>query len=106
MLIYVSLHQIQDNPFQRRSEYGDIGELAADILRHKGARPDTLGLQQVPNGRLVDEEDGELIPTANLDPEDWLVEDNRLMPGWTIQLEFGHRRRRDRSSYLTGARRI
>lgn len=92
MLIFVPLTQIDDNPFQRRTEYGDIEELAADILRHQVERPDTFGLQQVPGGRVV-ADDGDLVPTANLDPEEWL-DGQQLRPGWRVQLEFGHRRKR------------
>lgn len=93
MLIYAPINQLRDNPFQKRTEYGDIEELANDIYSHKLTRPDTLGLQQIPNGRLVGDDDGLLIPSANLDTEDWLDGD-RLRPGWTVQLEFGHRRSR------------
>lgn len=93
MLIYVPFNQLRDNPFQKRSEYGDIEELANDIYSHKLTRPDTLGLQQIPNGRLVGDDDGLLVPTSNLDPGDWLDGD-RLRPGWAVQLEFGHRRAR------------
>ncbi len=31
MLIHVPLTQIDDNPFQRRQDYGDVATLAADI---------------------------------------------------------------------------
>lgn len=92
MTIYVSLNQIDDNPFQARQEYGDVAELAADIIRHSVDRPDTLGLQQIPTGRLVGD-DGYLVPTARLDPGEYL-DGNQLRPGWRIQLEFGHRRLR------------
>jgi hypothetical protein len=92
MQIYVNLAQIDDNPFQQRVEYGDVAELAADIHRHKLERPDTLGLQQVPSGRLVGD-DGDLVPVAGLDVEEWL-NGFILRPGWRVQLEFGHRRRR------------
>lgn len=93
MIIYVPLSQIRDNPFQTRTEYGEIEELAADILRHKETRPDTLGLQQVPNGRVVDADDGLPVPVANLDDHEWLDGDH-LAAGLDAQLEFGHRRLR------------
>jgi len=93
MLIYAPLSQIDDNPFQQRQEYGDIAELAGDILRHKTTRPDTLGLQQVPAARLVGD-DGDLVPASGLDREDWLTDSGHLLPGWRVQMEFGHRRKR------------
>lgn len=92
MLIYAPLSQIDDNPYQARQEYGDVAELAADIMRQAAARPDTLGLQQVPSARLVGD-DGDLVPAANLEPAEFLDGD-RLRRGWRVQLEFGHRRRR------------
>jgi ParB/RepB/Spo0J family partition protein len=94
MLILIPLNQIADNPFQARQEYGDIQSLAADIYRHYPARPDTCGLQQPPTARLVAEDDLELVPTANLDLEDWLRAPGQLQPGYLVQLEFGHRRLR------------
>lgn len=90
-IVLVPLEQIDDNPYQCRHEYGEISELAADILRHKTARPDTLGLQQIPAGRLVGD-DGDLIPIASMESggrSGWLIQSE-----WRIQLEFGHRRRR------------
>ncbi|MEZ4594551.1 MAG: hypothetical protein R3D55_25915 [Chloroflexota bacterium] len=93
MLIFVPLNQIDDNPFQSKDRDYEVADLAADILRHKSRRPDTLGLQQVPSARLV-ADDGELVPTANLDNNDWLTDKNQLRPGWRVQLEFGHRRKR------------
>jgi ParB/RepB/Spo0J family partition protein len=93
MIILVPLSQIEDNPFQKRQIYDQIEELAADILSHQQSRPDTLGLQQVPVGRLADPEDGMLVPMANLDTDDWLV-DGQIRAGWRVQLEFGHRRKR------------
>lgn len=93
MLIYVPLPQIDDNPFQARREYGDVAELAADIMRHQPTRPDTRGLQQVPTARLVGD-DGELVPVTGLDAADWLIDGRLLAPGWRVQLEFGHRRQR------------
>lgn len=92
MRIKADLNQIDDNPFQARAEYGDIAELAADILRQSTARPDTLGLQQVPTARLV-ADDGGMVPIAGLDVDDYLV-NGHLRPGWRVQMEFGHRRKR------------
>lgn len=93
MMILVPLSQIEDNPFQKRQIYDDIEELAADILSHKATRPDTLGLQQVPNGRVVGFDDNDLVPVAGLEPDEWL-DGKMLRSGWRVQLEFGHRRKR------------
>lgn len=91
-MILVALNQIEDNPFQERTEYGDIESLARNILAQHQTRPDTKGLQQVPNGRLVSD-DGLLVPIANLDEDD-LFKDGKLRAGWIVQLEFAHRRLR------------
>lgn len=97
MMIYVPLTQIEDNPFQRRAEYGDIEELAADIQRHKADRPDTLGLLQLPAGRLMfrnaAEPHGRIIPrdqVGNLLINGRLADD----PALIVQLQFAHRRKR------------
>lgn len=45
MLINVPLDQIDDNPFQRRRDYGDVAGLAADI--------ESNGLLQTPAGRML-----------------------------------------------------
>lgn len=97
MMIFVPLSQIDDNPFQKRQIYDDIEELAADILNHRQARPDTLGLQQVPNGRLLMRNsrypdglvlDSEQIAKFGVDKH--LINDDAMR----VQLEFGHRRLR------------
>lgn len=96
MLIYVPLEQIDDNPFQERQDYTDVDELARRIYAAKPSYPDTFGLMQTPRGRLV-ADDGLLVPSANLDQEEWLLTDkgrNKLLPGWRVQLAFGHRRKR------------
>lgn len=97
MMIYVPLPQIADNPYQRRQEYGDIEELAADIQRHKADRPDTLGLLQLPAGRLIfrnaTEPSGRIIPR---DQANELLSNGRLSqdPSLIVQLQFAHRRKR------------
>lgn len=93
MIIYVPLEVIKDNPFQARTEYGDIGELAEDIKRHRPTRPDTYGLQQVPGGRVL--MNGLVLDETEvvrlLGPEKRL----RLQAGrGVVELEFGHRRYR------------
>jgi hypothetical protein len=53
MIIHIPLPEITDNPFQTRSGYTDIEELADSIVKMKAARPDTRGLIQVPPARLA-----------------------------------------------------
>lgn len=91
MQIFVPLSQIADNPYQRRTEYGDIEELAASIQRHKDTRPDTLGLLQLPVGRLIVY--GRSIPADQVDE---FIRNGRLVtdPALTVQLQFAHRRKR------------
>jgi ParB-like chromosome segregation protein Spo0J len=85
MLIHVPLNQIDDNPFQRRQDYGDVESLAADIAAN--------GLLQTPIGRLLF--DGQ--PQTEL--QTYRVLDANG-PGWPagasfrVQLGFGHRRLR------------
>lgn len=85
MLIHVPLNQIDDNPFQRRQDYGDVAALAADIRAR--------GLLQIPRGRLLfdGQPQGAMQTARVLEP---------LGPGWPggqsfrVQLTFGHRRLR------------
>lgn len=82
MLINVPLDQIDDNPFQRRRDYGDVAGLAADI--------ESNGLLQTPAGRLIDEK-GDRITKWNTDG----IEAGLIGLGtWRVQLAFGHRRLR------------
>lgn len=85
MIIHVPLDQIDDNPFQRRQDYGDVESLAADIAAR--------GLLQRPVGRLVHDH-GE--PVVNYDLV--LALDNIRAHGFPaglrVQLAFGHRRLR------------
>jgi ParB/RepB/Spo0J family partition protein len=53
MIGRVPLERIVDNPYQTRSAYGNVAELAESILKMKGARPETSGLIQVPPARVV-----------------------------------------------------
>ena len=85
MLIHVPLTHIDDNPFQRRQDYGDVKSLAVDIQAR--------GLLQTPRGRLLfDGKPQDSLQTARtLEP---------LGPGWPaaqsfrVQIAFGHRRLR------------
>lgn len=94
MLIYVPLSQIDDNPYQSRTEYGDIAGLAADIAARMDTYPETRGLMQVPRGRLM--YDGQPHPAHNLAEVLTRIQktswpDKSLM---RVQLAFGHRRKR------------
>ena len=83
MLINVPISQIDDNPFQRRQDYGDVAGLAADIQAR--------GLLQKPVGRLLDN-DGVVIMPHNV-PQLSITE-LFDMRNCRVQLAFGHRRLR------------
>lgn len=74
MLIHVPVDQIDDNPFQKRQDYGDVAGLAADIAQR--------GLLQIPRGRLVNAYGQPVNPGAGVGN------------GNRVQLAFGHRRLR------------
>jgi ParB/RepB/Spo0J family partition protein len=92
MLVYVPLSQIDSNPFQTRKEYTEIELLAADIAARRATYPETLGLMQIPRGRLM--YDGQPHPAHNLAE----VLSKIQKSGWPekslmrVQLAFGHRR--------------
>lgn len=67
MLLYVPHKLIQENRFQKRTDYGDIPGLAASIASmYDVYPPNTRGLQQVPGARLI--LNGEVIkPEATFD---------------------------------------
>jgi ParB/RepB/Spo0J family partition protein len=84
VIIYVPLAQIDDNPFQRRQDYGDVESLAADIRAR--------GLLQIPRGRLLFE--GQPVDRDRLAKT---LEAANGYPGgesFRVQLAFGHRRLR------------
>lgn len=98
----VKLSMIKDNPYQRREHYTDIPELAASIGRELDARPGTMGLLQVPSGRLLqlngdrwepaDTETAAKVARMSgfydsLDPDE-----NGWLQNYSIELLFGHRR--------------
>lgn len=93
MFIRVPLERIRDNPFQNRADYGDVGELAASLLKMKGSRPETSGLLQVPPGRIV-------VPATKkrsryiLDPAEFGGAHACLAdePQAVVELAAGHRR--------------
>lgn len=90
-LLLVPLTVIDDNPFQKRQEYGEIDELAARIRSEYLTHPETRGLLQVPAGRLV-ADDGERVHLRYLADEELhtLIDQG----AFRVQLAFGHRRRR------------
>lgn len=86
----VPLAKISDNPYQTRRVYDDIPELARRIRSELVSHPETLGLLQVPMGRLV-ADDGEIVPLNGAGPDEV---GELLTAGATVQLAFGHRRKR------------
>ena len=107
MMIYVPIEQIDDNPFQERVEYGDIAELAEQIAVARGDYPESLGLMQVPRGRLLMRNgrypeglvlNAEQVAKFGVDAH--LINDDAMR----VQLAFGHRRLRAfRHLHETGA---
>lgn len=115
MILNVPLDAIDDNPWQSRLTYDPdgIAELAEDIRTLRHQRPDTLGLIQVPVGRVVlldldDPEQYDVISEKTMPGMDWsnglesalteLVNKEQLLRGdWgmlRVQLGAGHRRLR------------
>ena len=84
MLIHVPLNFIDDNPFQRRQDYGDVESLATDIAAN--------GLLQMPVGRLLDA-DGQTVVMPHNFPQHSIT-DLFDIRGCRVQLGFGHRRKR------------
>ncbi len=86
-MIRVPLSAIESNPFQTRTDTGDISSLARAILQARSDYPSTSGLIQVPPARLIDDQGNVVDPTSF----DW--EPGQNWPdGWTVQLAAGHRR--------------
>lgn len=108
MLIFVSLDQIDDNPFQARQSYDDVADLAGRIAAARDNYPDTFGLMQIPRGRVLFRNAAEPEGCV-LDPAKTLVlkdQDGAWVgdPAIRVQLAFGHRRLRAfRHLYETGA---
>lgn len=101
MMIYVPVDLIEPNPYQKRTEYGDIEGLAADIARQLESRPETRGLLQVPSGRLMYRGENGVINLnqAETARQLFLIGVGKpLLPerhaGVFVQLEIGHRRHR------------
>ncbi len=95
MLVFVPLNHIDDNPYQRRAEYGDIEELAERIHAAKASYPETLGLMQVPRGRVVVVDTDTIVGSDSVGR--FVGKDGRWNEDpktFRIQLAFGHRRKR------------
>lgn len=94
MLIYVPLNQIDDNPFQERQDYTDVGELAGRIAAKLRDYPDTFGLMQVPRGRAF--WNGEVAADNQFEKK--VAAPGKVLkldaPDVRVQLAFGHRRAR------------
>lgn len=93
MLIHVHLSQIDDNPFQRRSEYGDIADLAARIEAALPSYPGSFGLMQIPRGRLMFQSALEQETIQDIDKynTDGILYNDKAI---RVQLAFGHCRLR------------
>ncbi|MCA9924226.1 MAG: hypothetical protein KC421_17740 [Anaerolineales bacterium] len=92
MTLLVPLSAIRDNPYQSRREYGEIAELAERIHAAKHEFPETLGLLQPPQGRVVNPDDpSEFFPLENVIDE---INEPHFWDTFCIQLAFGHRRKR------------
>jgi ParB/RepB/Spo0J family partition protein len=98
MIVMVGLERIEDNPFQARMGYDEakVEELAQDIQGLRGARPETMGLIQVPLGRVM-------VRLARYDPPERAVDLGRYesleacfghLPTAFVQLAAGHSRLR------------
>lgn len=90
-MIRIPLTAIRDNPFQTRTQYGGIAELADSIFRMREMQQATSGLVQVPPARLYDVEARQPLDPANLDDDNELL---ALLRGdlVIVQLVAGHRR--------------
>lgn len=92
MRLWVKLEQVVANPYQGRERLDreHIVELADDIQRHRRTLPDTLGLLQVPAGRLVDGEGNAVEIPPGASAEEVMIP---LDEGWhQVQLAYGHHR--------------
>lgn len=84
-VVRVALEKVADNPFQTRSSYEGIEELAQNIHSMVESLPETSGLMQVPVARLM-------RAGMPFDPGIIGVEDALQHEDVTVQLAFGHRR--------------
>ncbi len=92
MFVLVPLDRVQMNPWQPRQHHDEahIAALAADIKQRADTKPDTLGLLQLPAGRIVGS-DGRTPVTI----EGWRginFSDALIAQDAWVQLAFGHSR--------------
>jgi ParB/RepB/Spo0J family partition protein len=91
-MILVALDRIQSNPWQVRRHFDDdqVAALAADIAAHKTAAGDSLGLLQLPAGRIL-QKDGQPLARSLYalrgDANKYLAQF-----GYQVQLAYGHNR--------------
>ncbi len=89
-ILLIPISQIVANPFQSRVEYGDIGELANRIAAAYESFEETMGLMQVPRGRVVNGGSEPVtfqkVAPVSEDSADWVER------GLRVQLLYGHRR--------------
>ena len=96
MLLHIPIQQIDDNPYQVRTDYGDTIELADRISAVRSSYPDTYGLMQIPRGRVIVDQVGKIVPADDLalfHRTNTLLSDIRGGL-YRVQLAFGHRRLR------------
>lgn len=93
-MLIIDVEQVIDNPYQRRSDYADVVELADRIAAAHDTFATSLGLMQIPLGRLVYATTGEAIGGDALAVALSLVDERGMPDGLRVQLAFGHRRLR------------
>lgn len=96
-LVWLPVGRIYDNPFQPRTSYDDVADLAASIWSLREELPATNGLQQPPVARVIrfDADTGDETPVARSAYTDAAaVRRLALSDNHAVQLHFGHRRLR------------
>jgi ParB/RepB/Spo0J family partition protein len=94
-IVWLPLDRITDNPYQTRSAYDDVSQLADSISSLRSELPATNGLQQLPVARLVaPQPGGQLVALDRLEYQQPAALRQRLIadPALVAQLHFGHRR--------------
>jgi len=91
MPVFVLIDRIRPNPWQTRRIVDEthIRDLAADIRARRESRPDTLGLLQVPAGRVVDAQGRPVTPAL---PAEGDITPALKDASAFVQLAYGHNR--------------